>query len=259
MKTFGDYHTHTVLSHDGKCSIEDNVSAAAAAGLSEIAITEHGYGKNRKEVMPKDFAKVRERVHNAGKKSGISALFGIEANIIGDKGEIDIKDNERRDLDILLVGVHQNVKPKNLRTFFNFFLPNDICATLKLPFPKWLVRRNTRIVCDMLEKVNPDILTHPNRYYKVDILDVARVCAKRGILLELNEKRVSFRPIDFERMLAVGAKFIIGSDAHTMNNVGKTTNVAEFLSKCTYNKEDIINLNGVFARPKPQIIKDIKE
>ena len=42
-KMIFDYHTHTTFSH-GKGSIEDNVKAAVAAGLSGIAITDHGPG-----------------------------------------------------------------------------------------------------------------------------------------------------------------------------------------------------------------------
>ena len=40
---YGDYHTHTTYSH-GKGRVEDNVKAAIAAGLREIAITDHGPG-----------------------------------------------------------------------------------------------------------------------------------------------------------------------------------------------------------------------
>ena len=41
MAFFGDYHTHTTYSH-GKGSVADNARAAAAVGLKEIAITDHG-------------------------------------------------------------------------------------------------------------------------------------------------------------------------------------------------------------------------
>ena len=38
-----DIHTHTTYSH-GKGTIEENVNAALALGLEEIAITDHGPG-----------------------------------------------------------------------------------------------------------------------------------------------------------------------------------------------------------------------
>ena len=44
MYLTADYHTHTPYSH-GKNTVLENAVAAKAKGLKEIAITDHGYGK----------------------------------------------------------------------------------------------------------------------------------------------------------------------------------------------------------------------
>jgi histidinol phosphatase-like PHP family hydrolase len=84
----------------------------------------------------------------------------------------------------------------------------------------------------------------------LDVVDVARVCAGRGTLIELNSKKISFRPIDFERMAQVGAKFIINSDAHSPKRVGDIARAEEFLKNCDYDQSIIINLNQTFTEYK---------
>ena len=42
MLLTGDYHTHTPYSH-GKNTVDENAAQAAANGLKEIAITDHGF------------------------------------------------------------------------------------------------------------------------------------------------------------------------------------------------------------------------
>lgn len=59
-----DYHTHTVYSHHnhGKGTIEENVQAALAAGLSGLAITDHGPGHRFYGVRRSDFPVMRAEV-----------------------------------------------------------------------------------------------------------------------------------------------------------------------------------------------------
>jgi len=116
--------------------------------------------------------------------------------------------------------------------------------------PRRRIGKNTEIVQIAIEKNDIDIWTHPNRYFKLDVVEVAKTCAARGTLLELNSKRISIRPIDFERCLAVGAKFIIGSDAHTPKRVGDFARVEEFLKNCDYKEDDIINLKQTWTQYK---------
>jgi len=247
MKITGDYHTHTDNS-DGKATVEQMVHAAKSAGLKEVAITDHGHSRWFGSIKPKHYPMVKALVEKCGEENGISALFGVEANIMGTAGQIDFCcEEEYHNVDIVLCGIHRFVKAANLLSFFTFFVPNWICGITRC-FPKWLVQKNTEAVKRALSENNVDVYVHPNRYFRVDVLEIAKVCAERRILIELNSKKISFRPIDFERMLAVGAKFIINSDAHTPRRVGAFSKVVDFLKLCDYKEGDIVNLNGTFKR-----------
>jgi putative hydrolase len=258
MKFYGDLHTHTVNS-DGNDTIADNVAAAKAAGLQQVAITDHGHGKiSRKRLDKKKYPLVKAQIKQAEKEHNIDVLFGVEANIVGINGELDIRNNERGNFDIFLCGIHRGVKPYNIKSLFTFFLPNYFWALLHW-FPKGRIKKNTEVVINAIEKNNIDILAHPGRYFKVNVLDVAKTCCERGTVMELNAKKISFRPIDFERMTAMGVKFTIGSDAHWAKNVGKFDRVTEFLKLCDYDESVFLNLDKPFARPKPQIMQKIIE
>ena len=73
-KMIFDYHTHTTFSH-GKGSIEDNVKAAVAAGLSGIAITDHGPGHLTYGVKRSDFPVMRAEVDRLRNMKNCSILI----------------------------------------------------------------------------------------------------------------------------------------------------------------------------------------
>jgi putative hydrolase len=247
MEIQGDYHTHTDNS-DGKATIEQMVHAAKSAGLREVAITDHGPNKLFGGIKPKQYSMLKALVEKCGEKNEIRALFGVEANITGSAGQIDFKcDEDGALVDILLCGFHRIVRPANIINLFTFFIPNWFYGLIRYT-PEHRMRKNTEAVKRALMENRVDVYVHPNRYFKVDVVDIAKVCAERGTLIELNSKKISFRPIDFERMLAAGAKFIICSDAHTPRRIGSVGKVADFLKLCDWNESDIINLKGTFKR-----------
>lgn len=251
MKITADYHTHTDNS-DGKATVEQIVHAAKSAGLSEVAITDHGHGKWFNGIKPKQYSMLRALVGKCGTDNDIKALFGVEANIIGSSGQIDFSSEEDiNNVDIVLCGIHRFVRPATFLSFFTFLLPNWFYGTIRY-VPKSRILKNTEIVKRAIAENRIDIYVHPNRYFKLDVVEVAKTCAERGTLIELNSKKISFRPIDFERMLAVGAKFVIGSDAHNPRRVGCINKVTEFLKLCDWNTKDIINLEGTFKRNDPR-------
>jgi len=244
MNIIGDYHMHTRAS-DGSGSVQDMVTIALEKGLREIAITDHGLRKI-KGLKPKRLAEYFSEIDSVQEQ--LTVLVGAELDLINGAGALDPAEGLREKCDIILMGIHILVW-YSFRTFFSFLVPNLFYKLIKFT-PKWRVRRNTAIVKKCLEQNDVDIWAHPGRYFKVDVVDVARTCVRKGILIELSGKRVSFRPIDFERMIELGAKFIIGSDAHHPNKIAEVDRVSEFLKNCDYTEDDIINLKRTYSEYK---------
>ena len=253
----GDYHTHTDNS-DGKDTVEDMIRAASNLGLQEIAITDHGHKKWFGGLGPKKYSMVKALVEKSAAEHDIKAYFGVEANVTGTNGQIDVDVDDRANMDILLCGIHRLVHSVNIKTLFTFFIPNWFWGIIRYT-PKGRIRKNTEVMKRVIANNNIDIWAHPNRYFRLDVVEVAKICADRGTLVELNGKYISFRPVDFERMAAIGAKFIIGSDAHRTGRIASVNKVFEFLKLCDYKPDDIVNIDGTFRRSKPKGIQLIDE
>lgn len=240
MRLFGDYHFHTAFSRDGHGTIDEAAAMAKEKNLKEIAITEHGpmvwSGVDRK-----NYAQIRALCKTAEETHGVRVLMGLESNVISADGKIDVTEDERGLFDIMLCGIHRTTKAADFKSFWKFFLPNRFWSVIRWT-PKGRIEKNTEVMKNVILNNKIDIWTHPNRYWKIDVVEVARVCAERGTLMELNGKKISFRPIDFERSLAAGAKFIVNSDGHNREQLGRTAVVREFLELVDYRDGDIVNI-----------------
>ena len=256
MKLYGDYHVHSEFSRDATGTIDEIVRIAKEKGLAEIAISDHGSGLGY-GVSPKHYKQIRALIDKAKAEHGIDVYFGIESNLLGTDGQIDAYEEHRREFDLVLCGIHPRTRAANLRSWFSFFLPNMICMTFRI-FSRSRRRKNTEAMKKVIERNDIDIWVHPNRFFKLDVVEVAKTCADRGTLIELNGKGVSFRPIDFERMIALGAKFVISSDAHNPKQIARTDRVAEFLKSCDYSPDDIINLTGRFRRGDAKLLEKVQ-
>lgn len=261
MKVYGDYHTHT-LDSDGVNTIDENVAAAKKRGLSEIGITDHAHYRPRnKKKRLQNALLAKAQVLRSGKNHEIKSFYGIECNVVGPEGEIDISSDERRLYDYIVCGIHLSVQPKKFHQLFTYYIPNMFWFVMRRFginwTPKSLVRKNTQAVVQAIEKNNIDILSHPSRYFRVNVLEVARACVARGTAMELNNKKISFRPVDFERMAKMGVKFVIDSDAHKAENVGRMDRVEDFLKLCDYDPSCILNLDQPFVRPKGLLLDQI--
>ena len=159
MILFGDYHSHTVFS-DGRGTMEQSVIAAKEKGLKQLAFTEHGYdhmahGMKRKNIPA--YKKMMQELRNKHKE--LTILYGIEANILSLKGEIDVTKQEQGEFDVLIVGFHKSYKPTSVRNFFNFWLPNNLPI---LRSRKKQIAKNTQAYIKAMKTHDIDILAHLN-------------------------------------------------------------------------------------------------
>ena len=242
MYIWGDYHTHTIYTH-GKSKVEDNVEVAVNKGLKQVAITEHSfshmaYGINREEynLLRIDVEKMRSKYRDK-----IDVLCGLESNIISHDGTIDLPEDERDIVDILIVGYHKSFKCKNISSFFKFWLPNFFkCKSQKV------IERNTQAYINALNRYDIDILAHLNSNgCKVDPVRIAKVAKEKGTYIEFNGKRIDFTPEEIKGMIATGVKFIINSDAHDAKNVGVNNHAYAIVEKYNIPHEQVVNLNKI--------------
>lgn len=240
MNLYGDYHTHTIYSH-GKGTVEDNVLAAINVGLKEVAITDHGlrhviFGMREKKVyeMQDEIRVLREKYPQ------IKILMGIEANINGLSGSVDILPEQYEWFDIVVAGYHKAVWPEKFSDFFTYHYSSLYEKILGKPTSK-MKARSTDAFIKAIEKHPIDILSHISYGLCVEAKPVAEACAAYGTYLELNGKRINITHKEFEDVLSTSVEFIADSDAHAANRVGEVSVVEKYIAN--YDIEDrIVNL-----------------
>jgi putative hydrolase len=219
MKLFADYHTHTIYSH-GKGTIRENVEAAVKKGLREIVISDHGPGHFTYGVKIKNIKKMRQEIEELKKEyNNIDILLGVEANLISCDGDIDVKEEDIKLFDKLLVGYHNGAIPGSISDLYKLFLRNWISRAI--PILKESNRSIiTRAMINAINRYDIDIITHPGAKADINTRELARAAAKRGTLLEINASH-GFMTVEYVKIaMKEGVNFVIDSDAHKPEDVG---------------------------------------
>lgn len=232
MKLIYDLHTHTVFSH-GKGTIEDNVKMAKQKGLTQIAITDHGFEHFSYAVKRKNLPIMRAECDRLSKEYGIKVLLGIEANLLDKTGRIDVTKEDEKYLDIILMGYHKMIKPKFKQLCFSI--------KTKLFSSNKQIEENTDAYINAINKYNIKVLTHLNYGVKVNVKRLADACKEKGVLIELNGKRISFSDEDIKYMKEIGTKFILNSDAHSPKSVGETNLGLNYIIKHNIDINNVVN------------------
>ena len=243
MILFGDYHTHTIYSrhNHGKGTVLQNTTVASNKGLKQIAITDHGFNHQLFGVRRKDLPQIREEILNAEEVTGVDVLLGVEANIISLKGEVDLKEEDYDSLDIILMGFHKIVKMPTLKDEFLLKASNLLSSPFKASPER--IARNTTAFLKALDKYPIDIITHLNYGCPTDTLAVAKLAKQKGVLIELNGKRINFTDEELLIMASEGVKFIINSDAHSPDRVGECNNALNLVYRLNLPTNLIVNLD----------------
>ena len=219
MKINSDYHTHTTYSH-GKGSVLDNAVAAKDVGICEVAITDHGFSHPAFGMRRRKLDKMRADCKEATEKTGVKVLLGIESNLLGEKGVIDVKIKDYEKLDVILAGVHRFVFYDSIPDAFKLLGGNFFCTTLKIKPAEWLIKYNTKVYVEAIKNNPIDIITHTNYLCFADAVEVAKACADYGTYFEINTKKIHLSEEEWRKVFETDVNFIIDSDAHTPKRVG---------------------------------------
>lgn len=237
-KLFGIYHTHSNFSkfNHGKDSAEDMINSAKELGLIEYAITDHGY-KHFFGIRKKNVKKLRAIIDEANKVGETKTLMGMELNILGTNGEVDITPEMDELLDIRLMGAHR-AGMVNIKNFFKFILPNLFNGKSRK-----VIERNTDAYINAIKKHKIDIITHPQEYIRVNLVRLAKACVENNCYLEINNKHLNMTKAEVQEILDTGVKFVINSDAHKKDYILRVDRALEFARECEIPEDQIANLN----------------
>lgn len=240
MKLFADYHTHTIYSH-GKGTIRDNVEAAIRKGLKEIVISDHGPGHLTYGVKRKKLALMRKEIDKLQREyDNIRIMLGVEANLISIDGDIDLKDEDFKLFDKVLMGYHNGAKPKTLRDGYLLFARNYLSKVIP-SMREECKKANTEAMVRAINKYKIDIITHPGAKVDIDTRILAREAAKKGTSLEINSSH-GYLTVEYVKIaMEEGVSFVIDSDAHRPEDVGNFTKGINTALKAGLPPERILN------------------
>ncbi|KMQ50115.1 putative hydrolase [Chitinispirillum alkaliphilum] len=214
-----DLHVHSLFSKCGLHTFLELIEQAHKLGMKGIAITDHGPALGGRLNSP-----FFERF--CSPYSDLKLLKGIECNVLNSEGEIDVPRDLLKFLDVVLLGIHPNIKPgENLGD----------C---------------TDMLIAAMEK-NPciDIITHPNDpAYKVDYQSLAREAKKHGIAVELNNSKLMYNRSSAEDVTKLieacrdaGCYMAVNSDTHAIHELGCDDHVRGLLREANFRGELIVN------------------
>ena len=241
---FGDYHTHTKFSH-GKNTVAENVEQAAILGLKEIAISDHGLGHMAMGIKRRDIPKMREEIYLATTKYGVKTYLGVEANLISENGDIDIKNGDEGLFDILICGYHKAVWGKTNKDFWRFVANNNLSYWFTKSKGIGKIHRNTKAYIEAIKKNPIDIISHINRDMLVDAVEIAKCARDYGTHMEINSKQEHVSDEILFEMAQTGVKFILSSDAHDKSRVGDIELALAQAKRVGIEEKQIANLNGL--------------
>lgn len=245
MLLTGDYHTHTTYSH-GKGSVMENAEQAKKIGLKEIAITDHGFEQMAFGLKHKKMQELIADCREASEKTGLNVYVGIEANLCDENGRTDLREEDYKDFDIYLMGIHRFVRFTHFRDLWNMLVRNSLYTSLRLKPSKSLIRYNTNAYINSIKNYPIDAITHLNFLNFCDVAEVAKAARDYGTYIELNSKKTHLSDEELQKVADTGVRFIIDSDAHSVDRIGDTQRVEELLKRVNVPHDRIDNIEGRF-------------
>lgn len=226
----GDYHTHTIYSSGfkrkgthAKGTIEENVAEAYAKGLETIVISEHGPGHYLYGLRLENLPIIKEeiiRLREIYEPKGLNILLGLESNLVGLDGELDVDEGIIKQLDILLMGYHYGATPGSIWDALGLYVTPQL-AKMFAGTMEGSVERMTEAYIKAMDRYPINIITHPGSKAKIDIVEVAKKAARIGTALEISSKHDELSVKSLELIKDIPVMLYLNSDAHDPANVGE--------------------------------------
>ncbi|MBO5046671.1 MAG: PHP domain-containing protein [Clostridia bacterium] len=219
MLLTADYHTHTPYSH-GKGTVLENAIRAKEIGLEQIGITDHGFSHVIFGVRRRQVEKLLSECREAEEKTGIRVILGMENNIRGRSGNVDLTERDFEQFDLFLCGMHLVIYYSSVYDAFQLGAANYLRTQLKMKPTKRLLRDTTNAYINAVKNHPIDVLTHLNYLCFADAVEVAKCCRDYGTYLEISGKKTHLTDEELYQVAQTGVRFVVNSDAHSVDRIG---------------------------------------
>lgn len=225
MSIVADIHCHTIASTHAYSTILENATVAARKGMFALGITDHG--PNMPGAPGKWYFRNLTAVPR--KLCGVYIIRGVEANILNDKGDLDVDFKyEHARLDMVVASIHAFTFAKN--TDENY---------------------RTRAYLNIAKNPKVNIIGHSGTaQFTYDYERVIPELKKHGKLVEMNNHAFIERRGCSENCVkiakickAYNAQVILSSDAHFCENIGEVNEVYQMLKDIDFPENLIVNSN----------------
>lgn len=216
----GDHHVHSTFSDDAVSTLEENVVAAAAAGLTQVRLVDHVRAST--SWVP-EFV---EAVSRLRVPEGLTVLTGVEAKMLNIAGDLDTPPLPPG-IDRVLIADHQFPTDEG---------PLGPSAVRELLATSWSAEdafdQLITAYVNVMRRHPGNQLAHPFSILDKIGLDEAALSADRLSLfahtaadtdthVEVNEKWACPSPDTIRVLLAAGVTLVASTDSHQANDVGR--------------------------------------
>lgn len=229
----GDWHVHSTFSDDAESSIDENLAAAAAAGLRVIRLTEH---------VRVDTAWVGDFVaaaRAAARPDGLEVRTGVEAKILDASGALDIP----RDLvigpggvDGIVIADHRFPGPdgawspeRTQRELADGLSVGDAMDLLVTATIRAMERAGGGAQLAHPFSILPKIGCTEAHLTDEHLSAWAAAARATGTTIEVNEKWGCPSPRAVRAALEAGAGIVASTDSHRADGVGRYRLVVDIL------------------------------
>lgn len=231
-----DGHVHSTFSDDAVSSVEENLSAAVAAGLTAVTFVDHV--RSSTGWVPEMVAAVRA----LSVPDGLAVRCGVETKLLDVSGRLDLP----RDavvgagaLDVVLVGDHQFPGTDGP------WSPSETRARLAdgLSAADAVDQLVTASVAAMVAQPGIQLAHWFSILPKVGLSEAdltdehlhawASAARETGSMLEVNEKWACPGPRAVRAALLAGAGVVVATDSHDARDVGRYVRVPAILDAAT--------------------------
>ncbi len=224
MEFIGDFHTHTCASTHAYSTVSENAKWASEHGIKFLGVTDHSV---EMEDAPHLWHFYNLRVL-PDELFGVRLVRGIEANIMGEDGKLDIYED----------GLYRCLHWINASMHYPLMMPSDKAA-------------HTRAYLNVLQNPHVDVICHSeSEQYDYDFDAVAKECANQGKFIEINVNRL-WRGKScwtrYEQILEACEKYntsiVVNSDAHFYTAIGDFERAKELLTETKFPEKLIFNID----------------